>query len=159
MSQAVWSRSHHGARSRWGVLGPPGGRAVRLPAHDVRDQAVKGGDSGPSFAPPEDASVPHVPCRQIGQRPTALVLMLHPAATPRRGGGRGVLAPPGLNTRLFIATEHVILRDERLALPHPGVEVENAPRLGEELRMGMASCGIARGEGHPGSATAKSSSR
>ena len=66
-----------------------GCRTVGGPAPDIGDQPVEGGDPRLRLIPPETTSLPHIPGRQVRQRPTALVFMLDPAVAPRGGRREG----------------------------------------------------------------------
>jgi hypothetical protein len=56
---------------------PPGGR-VPLTGHDLGDQAPKRLDPSRGLAAAKQAGLVDVPGGQVGQRPTPLVLVLHP---------------------------------------------------------------------------------
>jgi hypothetical protein len=56
----------------------PRGRGVGLGGHDLGDQAPERGDAGRRLAAAEQAGLVHVPGRQVGERPAALVLVLDP---------------------------------------------------------------------------------
>ena len=53
-----------------------------------------------------------------------------------RGRRAGRLAPaPCLNAGLFIGTEHIVVGAQRLPLPAPCIEIEDAARFGGKLRI------------------------
>src|SRR5215216_8200935 len=79
--------------------------------------------AGGRLAAADHPASPHVPGRQVGQRPAPRVLVLDPLPLPRSGRGAGVEAPPRLDARLLVGAQHAVVRAQRLALPDPGVEV------------------------------------
>src|SRR5829696_1759548 len=63
----------------------------------------------------------------------ALVLVLDPGAPGGPGRGPGVDASPGLDARLLVGREHVLIRSQAAAPPATGVQVEDGPGPGGEV--------------------------
>lgn len=72
---------------------------------------------------------------QVGQRAVPVVLELHPPFAARGRPEVGMAARQGLQLRLLISADHIVVVGEVLAVPDPLVEVENSAGLGRELRV------------------------
>src|SRR5262249_58448864 len=84
------------------------------------------------FTAPYDVPLAHIPCGQILQGASTLVFCLDVSRSARRWGQRGMAGAAGLDARLLIGAENVIVGAQGLALPHARIEVQNqASLLGE----------------------------
>jgi hypothetical protein len=93
--------------------------AVRLDAHELRDEIVERDDPVLLVAAVEQLRAAGVLGREVAQSPAPVVLVLDALPTLDRGAGgqRGVLALPGLDRGLLIAAHDVIAGVQQLALP------------------------------------------
>jgi hypothetical protein len=128
---------------------PPLGRGVGLASHDLGDQPAERGDAGRRLAAAEQRGLVHVPRRQIRQRPAALVLVLDPHRARHPWGQARVAAAAGLDARLLVGAEDMLVVAERPAGEPPLVEVEDDACLGGEVgsrtRLGNIPPGATRG--------------
>ena len=90
----------------------------------------------------------------VGERATPLVLELHPPDAPRARTEIGMASLQRLELGLLVGRDHIVVRAERDACKDPGVEVEDARRLGGERVTGKDPRPIA-----PGSIAAACSQR
>lgn len=105
-----------------------------LPQYLVH-QPAKGLDAGGRFPPPHHVPPPDVPGRQVLQRATARILKLDPLGP---GWGRpqaGVTPEAGLDARLLVGPEHVVLGAQRLALPGARRQVQKRSGLLRKQRV------------------------
>ena len=58
---------------------------IRLPAHDLRDEALERGDASLALATPEQPGAMYIPGGEISQRAGSRVFVLDTERTPRRG--------------------------------------------------------------------------
>lgn len=96
---------------------------VRLDAHNLVDQTVKGSFAGLGLAASKNPPYAHVQGRQVLGGPAPHVLGLYAGWLP---GFRqlGWMSPAArLDTGLLICAEHVLVISERLAVPDPGIQV------------------------------------
>ena len=70
---------------------------------------------------------------EVGQGAAAAVLELHPAGASRRCGQAWVAAAQGLQLRLLVGTDHVVVGAERLTVPATVVQVQHGAGLGAEV--------------------------
>ena len=69
---------------------------------------------------------------QVGPGAAARVFVFDASGLTRAWGHGRVLAEAGLDTGLLVGADHELLGGQRLALPLPGVEVQDAPGLDRE---------------------------
>jgi hypothetical protein len=103
--------------------------AVRGLGHDLGDEAAKGLNAGGLIALSEDLGSMNIERGQVGPRSAAGVFMFDSRGLMRAGRQRGVLSDSGLNAGFLVGAEHEVLLSQRLALPLPGIEVEDAAGL------------------------------
>src|ERR1700730_12756437 len=99
------------------------------------DEPVKGRDTILGFTAAVDSGSVDVQCRDVGPGTATIVLVLDMHGSAWAATLRGVFAAASLNAGLFIGgnDEFVIL--QRSALPLAGIEIQNAPGLGGEVRI------------------------
>jgi hypothetical protein len=132
------------------------GETVRLLAHDLGDQTIKGLDTGFLLAAPEDFGAPYVPGRQISPSAFPLILVLHILRAMRDRRQGSVPSPTGLNAGLLVGAQNGVARRERSAFPQSLVEVENSSGLFDEGRIARENpTAEARDATRRGSATAR----
>jgi hypothetical protein len=109
--------------------------AVRLDAHELLDQLVKGDDPILGGAAVKQLGAARVPRRQVTQRAASLVLVLDalPALDARCRGERWMLAVAGLDRGFLITAHDVVAGVQQLAFPAAGVQVEDPAGLGGEV--------------------------
>src|SRR5664280_933879 len=114
---------------------PPRAR-VRLLAHDLLDEPPEGRDPGPGLAAPEHLRPMDVPGGEVGERALALVLVLDPARASGCRRRPGMDPRPGLNARLLVGADDVLVGAQRFTLPAAAIEIEDAP--GFPFEVGIA---------------------
>jgi hypothetical protein len=111
---------------------PPGSLVGSL-GHYLAHQPIEGCDPGLVLAAAEQSGVVNIEGREIGPRTRAAVLMLDPSG-PRGSRRQGSLfADASLDAGLLVGAEHELVRFQSLTLPVPGVEIQNAAGLAQEL--------------------------
>ncbi len=111
------------------------GVVVRGLGHDLGDEALERRDAGRGLAAAEELGAMDVPGGQVGPGAPAVIFVFHPHGRPRlRGAGR-MAAHPGLDAGLLVGAEHEVLRVQGFSRPLPGVQVEDPPGLGGEVRI------------------------
>jgi len=110
-------------------------RSIELLRHDLFNQAMEGRDRTTGLDAPEKRCLVNIPSRQIGESAQPLVLMFHPHSPAGSRSLGGVDPSSELNPCHLIGTENAISGAQRLALPHPGVEVQYSPCLFGEVRV------------------------
>src|SRR5713101_354626 len=109
--------------------------AVGRDGHDLRDEAVEGLDAGGFLATAEDLCSVYVERSHVGPGATASVLVLDPCSlSGARRQGR-VFADASLDAGLLVGADHELVGFEVFALPLAGVEIEDAPGFGGEVRI------------------------
>ena len=111
----------------------PFGTTVGLLLHDLVDEATKCHDPGFIFAPSEDLCSPHIPRRQIVQRPAPLISMFH-SHGPRSSQSNGwMFADSGLYAGFFVRADHMLIGTQKPAAPYSVIEVQYASRFAREM--------------------------
>ncbi len=108
---------------------------VRWLAHDLIDQALKGRDTGSRFAAAEHFGAMHVQCGQVRPCAATHVLVLHAHGLACCGGQARMDAQTRLDAGLLVCGDDKFIRAQRLPLPAPLVQVQDASGLGLELRV------------------------
>src|SRR5712692_4232704 len=109
--------------------------AVGRGGHDLRDEAIEGLDAGGLLTTAEDLCSVHVEGSHVGPSATASVLVLDPCSlSGARRQGR-MFADASLDAGLLVGADHELVGFEGFALPLAGVEIEDAPGLGGEVRI------------------------
>jgi len=86
---------------------------VGLGGHDLGDQPIERLDPSRRLAAAEQAGVVHVPGGQVGQRPAALVLVLHPHRSPSAHWQGGMAAAARLDAGLLVGADDVLAVAQR----------------------------------------------
>jgi len=108
-------------------------------SHDLVNQQPERGDAGGGVAAADDAAAPHIPRREISQRPAPRILVPHPRRLLRVRWRRGMAPGPRLDAGLLVGAEDTIGRVQGLAVPPALIQVEDAPGFGGEVRDGGSS--------------------
>ena len=111
------------------------GVAVRGLAHDLSHQTIEWGNAGSLLATPKHFGSVNVECCQIGPGAAAAVFMFKASGLARMRGQRRMLADACLDAGFLVGTDHELVGLEGLPLPVSGIEVEDAPGLGGEIRV------------------------
>src|SRR5260370_5317375 len=86
----------------------PASGAVRLLAHDLRDEALEGDDAGLALATSEQLGAMHVPRSKVCPSTQACIFMLDINWAAWGGRQRGMFASPGLNAGLLVGAQRVV---------------------------------------------------
>lgn len=108
---------------------------VRWLAHDLIDQALERRDAGGRFAAAEHLGAMDVQGSQVRPSATACVLVLHAHRLARSGRQARMDAQPRLDAGLLVGRDDELVLAQRLPLPAPLVQVQDAPGLELELRI------------------------
>jgi len=106
---------------------------VRWLAHDLIDQSLEGRDAGGCFAATEHPGAMHVQRSQVGPGATASVLVLRAHRLAGSGRQARLDTQPGLDAGLLVGGDDELVLAQRLPLPAPLVQVQDAPGLGLEV--------------------------
>ena len=115
------------------------GAGVRLRGHDLLDESVERLDPGRPFTASEDLRPPDVPGREVGERPGPLVFVLDPARPTGSGWRSGVDPGAGLDARLLVGADDVLVRAQWLAPETTGIQVEDRAGQASKDRAGRSS--------------------
>jgi hypothetical protein len=96
-------------------------------AHDFADKPVHRGDAAVDFAAAEDLGAMDITGCQVGPSTFAEVLMLDACRAFGRRRQRRLFPAAGLNTRLFVSGDDVIIGAKFGALPDAFIEIEDRP--------------------------------
>ena len=129
-----------------GLLAPMGGTIVHDPkdaasgfvgflAHDFGDKPVHRGDAALDFASAEDLGAMDIPGCQVGPGAFAEVLMLDACRAVGCRRQRRLFPAAGLNTRLFVRGDDVIIGAKFGTLPDAFIEIEDRPGFVGEVRI------------------------
>ena len=111
------------------------GVAVRGGGHHLIHEPPEGRDAGACFAATEELGAVDVECGKICPGATAYVLMLDLTGRSRLGWQSWVDSTTSLDTGLLVSGKHELVWFQGNTFPLPGVEVEDAASLDEELRI------------------------
>src|SRR5512133_2737547 len=111
------------------------GRAIGLALHHLRHHPTERHDARLGLATPHHIASADIPGGEILQRTATSILVLHPTWSARGGGQAGVTTNPGLDARLLVGADDVVLEAETQALPQPRVEIQDHSRLLGEPRI------------------------
>ena len=128
------------------LLAPKGGTAihdpkdtasgfVRLLADDLGDKPVHRGDAAFDFAATEDLGAMDIPDRQVGPSAFAEILMFDTCRAVGCRRQRRLFPAAGLNTRLFVCGDDVIIGAKFGALPDAFIEIEDRSGFVGEVRV------------------------
>jgi hypothetical protein len=109
--------------------------AVGQGGHDLCDEAIGGLDAGGWLATAEHLRSVHVECSQVGPGATASVLVLDSCSLSGARRQRPMFADASLDTGLLVGANDELVGLQGVALPLARVEIEDAPRLGGEIRI------------------------
>ena len=104
-------------------------------AHDLFDQTLEGRAAGGRFAATEHFGAVHVQRSQVRPGATARVLVLHAHRFAGLGGQARMDTQASLDAGLLVGRDDELVFAQRLSLPAPLVQVQDAPSLGLELRI------------------------
>jgi hypothetical protein len=111
------------------------GRMIRCLRQHLVHQAAKRLDAGRRFTPAHHVSPADLPGRELWPGATAFVLVFE-AHRSARGGRQGrVTADAGLDARLLVGTEKVVLGAKGRALPGARLHVQNRSGLLGDVRI------------------------
>ena len=108
---------------------------VRLLAHDFGDKPIHRGDAALDFAAAEDFGAMDIPGCQVGPSAFAEIFMLDTCRAVGCGRQRRLFPAAGLNTRLFVRGDDVIIRAKFGAVPDAFIEIEDRPGFVGEVRI------------------------
>jgi len=116
-----------------------------LLGHDLFDQRGERDNPGGVLAPAVGLGAVHVVGGQVGDRAAAVVVVIHPhrAGLTRRQGG--VAPTAGLDGRLLVGGDHIVVRAQRCPVPGRLVEVEHLWALAAKSGSVMKIHGAPRG--------------
>jgi hypothetical protein len=92
------------------VHGP--GRGIRLDGHHLLNETAERVDPVLGFDAVEQVGVVDVPAGELGERAVAFVLELDPGGLPRGGRPCRVAAAEGLQLRLLVGADHVLVSSQ-----------------------------------------------
>jgi hypothetical protein len=105
------------------------GRGVGLAAHHLGDEASERLDPGFLLDAVEQVGVVDIPGGEVGERAVAAVVELEPGCASGSGRQRSVAAAEGLQLRLLIGADHVLVGSQSATLEAALVEVEHRAGL------------------------------
>ncbi len=108
-------------------------RTIRLPAHDLNDEALESCDAVLELAAAKKLGSLHVPRSEIRQRVGSDVFVLNIDRAPRGRWQRTMFAPSCLDAGLLVDAEYVIARPQRCTFPPTLVKIDDT--------AGFAGCG------------------
>src|SRR5713101_5184292 len=108
----------------------PLGMTIRLLLHHLIDQTPKRCYPCFGFTTPQHDAATDIPGRQILQGAPAFVFRFDAHGLTRPWCQARMTTDTGLDTRLFVATDHEIVGAKRLAVPEAGVQIQNRSGLG-----------------------------
>ena len=101
-------------------------RAIRLLLHNQIHKLVVGCYSRCLLADSEEFSPVDIPSGEIGQGAFSLVFKLHKPWLMRQGTDTDEFSVSGLNTGLFIGTDHVFIGPQGGSLENAEIEIQDA---------------------------------
>ena len=110
-------------------------RFVGLLAHDFANQSVHRSDAALDFAATEELGAMNIPGSQVGPGTFAEVLVFEARRTVGRRRQGWLFTAAGLNARLFVCGDDVIIGTQRGALPDAFIKIEDGSGFVGKVRI------------------------
>ena len=111
------------------------GRMIGFLGHHLGDERVEGDDGDLAEDVAEETGTVHIPGGDVRTDAMTPVLVLDANGAARRRWRDRVKSAPDRDLRLLVGTDDELALGERAVVPAPVVEVEDASRLGREIRI------------------------
>jgi len=133
LSKALYRRLPTMGRA---IVGDPknaAGRAIGFALHHEVHQATVGGNAGGGFTTAKKFRVSDIPCGQVGQGATPLVLKFYAPCPPWSGRRARGDAFSGLDTCFLVGANDVIRRPQGVLFPDSVIQIKDAASFLGEL--------------------------